>query len=673
MPSSDKKTLLSPSKITAWLDCEHYLTLKNNPERRRNRQQKKETSDSKKSETLQEEEIGILEAPTDFADMLRKKGDLHERKCLENYKEKFGSSVFEVPEQNREEGESFEAWVERAGNPMDSGYEIIFQMPFIYDGVRGIADFLEKTENNGKVVYEPVDSKLARSGAKQGHLLQLLFYTEAVEDLTGERPEKIHVELGSGERESFLVSDYWWYWQRLRKKLIQAVETDSSTDTKPEKCSHCGICEFYWEECRPEWRANDSLVFLSGVRKTHQEALNEVGIETLTGLAAIPESHLSEISEENFDEESEQAFQTAINIWAKKSGNNLDDIHSEWKANQKKLPEIEINQLIKLWRQARLQVITTQTKEIPTHFFSEQEMLEKMTEREKSKRGESLLHLPEMNEHDIYLDFEGHPFWQIEEGIIFLFGYIEKKDGEWEYVQLWSHDKATEKEKATKLVEFLHDRYKTHPEMHIYHYNHTERALLSDLMNDGDPTSSIVSILGHNFEDSPPEKQQLDELVNAGTFVDLLAVVRNSLQAGTESYSLKEMELLAGFIRNRKDLAEINQQDQQDGDLNEDGSIDKGAGAVFEFELYANADLYGIEKDEDRLKRIADYNKDDVEATRQLHEWLINKRKENERLPDVTSPIPEDQEEETKSEYIQRVEALKEKIISKIEEERSGI
>lgn len=670
MPNSDKKTLLSPSKITAWLDCEHYLTLKNNPERRRNRQQSKKTFDSKKSETLQEEEIGILEAPTDFADMLRKKGDLHERKCLENYKEKFGSSVFEVPEQNREEGESFEAWVERAGNPMDSGYEIIFQMPFIYDGVRGIADFLEKTENNGKVVYEPVDSKLARAGAKQGHLLQLLFYTEAVEDLTGERPEKIHVELGSGERESFLVSDYWWYWQRLRKKLIQAVETDSSTDTKPEKCSHCGICEFYWEECRPEWRANDSLVFLSGVRKTHQEALNEVGIETLTGLAAIPESHLSEISEENFDEESEQAFQTAINIWAKKSGNNLDDIHSEWKANQKKLPEIEINQLIKLWRQARLQVITTQTKEIPTHFFSEQEMLEKMTEREKSKRGESLLHLPEMNEHDIYLDFEGHPFWQIEEGIIFLFGYIEKKDGEWKYVQLWSHDKATEKEKATKLVEFLHDRYKTHPEMHIYHYNHTERALLSDLMNDGDPTSSIVSILGHNFEDSPPEKQQLDELVNAGTFVDLLAVVRNSLQAGTESYSLKEMELLAGFIRNRKDLAEIN---QQDGGVNDDGSIDKGAGAVFEFELYANADLYGIEKDEDRLKRIADYNKDDVEATRQLHEWLINKRRENERLPDVTSPIPEDQEEETKSEYTQRVEALKEKIISKIEEERSGI
>ena len=198
----------------------------------------------------------------------------------------------------------------------------------------------------------------------------------------------------------------------------------------------------------------------------------------------------------------------------------------------------------------------------------------------------------------------------------------------------------------------------------------TERALLSDLMNDGDPTSSIVSILGHNFEDSPPEKQRLDELVDDGIFVDLLAVVRNSLQAGTESYSLKEMELLAGFTRNQRDRKDTT---GQDGDVKEDGNIDKGAGAVFEFELYTNADLYGIEKDEDRLKRIADYNKDDVEATRQLHEWLINKRKENKELPDGTSPIPEDEEEEIKSEYIQRVEVLKEKIINKIEQERSGI
>ena len=100
------------------------------------------------------------------------------------------------------------------------------------------------------------------------------------------------------------------------------------------------------------------------MRKTHQEALNEVGIETLTGLAAIPESHISEICEEKLEEESEQAFQKAMKIWSKKPGNNLDEIHSKWEQNQRKLPEIEINQLVKLWRQARLQVVTTQTQEL---------------------------------------------------------------------------------------------------------------------------------------------------------------------------------------------------------------------------------------------------------------------------------------------------------------------
>ena len=672
MIRSDKTPLLSPSKITAWLDCEHYLTLKNNPEKRREKGKKHKILGDKKIEYLNESNIEIFEAPVDFSDMLRKKGELHEKKCLEDYKEKFGNSVFEVPPQDREQNESFETWVERIGNPMNGDYEVIFQMPFIFNGVRGIADFLEKTAKNGKFIYEPVDSKLARAGAKQGHLLQLLFYAEAVEDLTGERPENIHVELGSGLRESFRVSDYWWYWQRLRKQLKRAVETNSNSDTKPEKCSHCGICEFYWEECRPEWRSNDSLVFLSGLRKSHQKALNEVGIETLTGLAAIPKENISEIFEEKLEDKSELAFEAAINIWSKKSNNNLGDVHSKWEINKRKLPEIEVNQLIKLWRQARLQVIAAQTKETPTHFFSEQEMVKNMIEREKSKRGECLLHLPEMNEYDIYLDFEGHPFWQIAEGIVFLFGFLKKKNDNWSYIELWSHDKKTEKEKAKKLVEFLHDRYKTHPEMHVYHYNHTERALLSDLIDDGDPTSSIVAILGHNFEDSPLEKQQLEELINAGVFVDLLAIVRNSLQAGTESYSLKEMELLAGFVRNRQGTEKTLNKNKDDS-VSDDGSIDKGAGAVFEFELYANADLYGIEKDENRLKRIADYNKDDVEATRQLHEWLITKRREEKELPDGTLAVAEDQEGDVKSEYIQKIEILKEKIINKIQEERSGL
>ena len=55
---------------------------------------------------------------------------------------------------------------------MEGNHSVIFQMPFIHEGIRGVADFLLRVEYaNGKVAYEPVDSKLSRTGTKQGHLL----------------------------------------------------------------------------------------------------------------------------------------------------------------------------------------------------------------------------------------------------------------------------------------------------------------------------------------------------------------------------------------------------------------------------------------------------------------------------------------------------------------------
>lgn len=56
-------------------------------------------------------------------------------------------------------------------------------MPFIHDGIRGIADFVVRTTDpvTGGVSYEPVDAKLTRFDAKPGHVLQLCFYAEAIE------------------------------------------------------------------------------------------------------------------------------------------------------------------------------------------------------------------------------------------------------------------------------------------------------------------------------------------------------------------------------------------------------------------------------------------------------------------------------------------------------------
>ncbi len=672
--------MLSPSKITAWMACEHYLTLKFRDDERARSSGFGNSDQRKTNEEIRTNEDGdlIISPPKDFSDLLQKKGILHEQECLKRYQEEYPDqeAVFEV-DQADWQNESFKGWTERVGdpNPLEVGYPIIFQMPFIHKGIRGIADFLEKADDT----YKPVDSKLSRTGAKPGHLLQLLFYAEAVEanPAISERPSEVAVALGSGEEESFKVSHFWWYWRRLRQKLEKVVELGADAETKPEKCSHCGICE-YWKECELEWRKDDSLTFISGIHSVHKEALEEAGITTMTDLASLSKKTVSAL----LDEEQTGAANAVL------TADMEEEIEADFSAvmpmvNDELLeevkPEVSAKQLVRIWKQARLQIITREKKleikDAPIHFLSKEAMKEKVKDRTDWKKGETLLYLPEATDYDIYLDFEGHPFLNPESGIIFLFGYLEKVDGEWIYQERWSEDKQgypdkdVEKEKARALVRFFYERYKQCQamdpkiEMHVYHYNHTERSLLGNLTTDNDQASNTVDIFANILaSEDLSDRMFLNELVENGVFVDLLAVVRNSLQAGLESLSLKFMEQVAGFDRSADQL----DSNSQDGDTNSssldpesDGTIQQGAGAVFEYELYANHALYGISRDEERKRAIAKYNKEDVDATQLLHAWLLEQRSETEAFGYEVLP-------HELGVFSRRVQELQEKILEQV-------
>ena len=503
---SRQDRILTPSKITAWLDCAHFLTLQHQVD----------------SGVLAAQSVGF--GP--MAQLLLEKGQEHERACMAGYRAE-GKAVYEVP--GRANGESFAAWVKRVGNPLADGHDVIYQMPFVHDRVRGIADFLIRVDHADRTFsYEPVDAKLARAEAKPGHLLQLCFYADAIENLTGTRPVHVHISLGSGRTETHRLAEVIAYWHRLRRQLVNVMERDIDTSTGPEPCAHCEFCRFA-NHCESQWRAEDSLVFVAGVRTGDRAALAASAVTTLADLAVL------------------DAPVT-----------DLDD-------TRRKLLAV----------QAALQVQARLEPESRPPFTALMADTDEAT---------GLATLPEPNAGDVFLDYEGHPFWRPDCGLLFLFGWLtHDPSGGLSYHDWWAHDLAQEAEMTERFITYLAERRAEFPGMHVYHYNHTERSALEQLAG----KHGVGEIA-------------LRTLIDGGLFIDLLTVVRQSMQVGVESYGLKEVERLTGYERGHE--------------------IDKGASAVVEYEAYMR------DRDPARLVGIARYNEDDVRATHALLNWLIAQR-----------------------------------------------
>ncbi len=766
---------LSPSLVTQWAACDKFLD--------------KEIKERKKNTTPDRIREGFFKKddertmPSNFTQMLFKKGLLHEKQCFERYKSVYSAEkILDCTPDPEDLPRTWTEWIERVGNPFEdeNEYEIIFQMPFKFNGMRGIADFLErrvyeeKDESGNtveRVCYEPVDSKLTRNAAKISHIKQLLFYTEAIKEAFNPKvtPREIHVALGTQSNsdeeneiraaglpvlQSFATDKYRWQWDRTREQLNQIVNLDDDElDNRSEAkwCSSCTYCKFLGD-CSAEW-GHDPLHEITGILETHMEALKKYGIDRVAKLALLPKECIPDF-EEKYDlrDESHDHFQEIIEILENRVGITTEEIRSQWE-NSVSLDDFELDpySLTRLWRQARLQTIKRETALCPrceqrvaetdsqcrnkackeeliiektdengtkykyqaqgeglvlANFFSEQEMREKMQARSEKpdfadwQLEESLLHLPEMNDFDIYLDFEGHPFWTIEEDIIFLFGYIVKEEGEWEYKYLESHDdegnpsKEMEARRVEELINYFYDRAQAHPEMKVYHYNHTERHLLAQLSGSENPMLNILAAFGQyaspNDEffqnDVSTPSGKLNKMISDGVFVDLLAVIRNSCQVGCKGFSLKKLEHLAGFQRGEgADLDLIVPVEDEKMSLNELGlsatsensneessdDISAGAGAVYEYELYANYERYvdangdPLARDEERLERIRQYNKDDVEATREVHAWLLQERR---KLHDISFQKAEyEHPERDVSEIVEQIQAVQEILVERVQ------
>jgi predicted RecB family nuclease len=480
------------------------------------------------------------------ADLIRRKGDEHERRYLERFRAE-GKTIAE-PQTAAETEEAIRA----------AEADVIYQARLEDDGWRGIADFLERLPDGS---YEVVDTKLARH-ARPEHVLQLCFYTEQLARIQGREPGLMHVVTGIGERETFRPEDYGAYYRRLRNRFVRAIQ--EGTPTYPYPVEHCGLCDFL-ELCEAQWERDDHLTLVAGVSRLQVERLTKAGIESLTALAeADPETNVPSMRERTF------------------SG---------------------------LHHQATLQ----------KHYRDRQEHKIDLLPVE-DERGFNLM--PEPSPGDIWLDFEGNPWYEPGRGLEFLFGWVElAENGEELYRTIWARDRDEERRGFEQLIDYLVERRRRFPDMHIYHYAPYERSALTRLAGE-----------------HATREEEVDDLLRGEVLVDLFRVTKQALRASVPGYSIKRVEELYGFTR----AAEIG----------------GGSQAVYDFETW-------LETGEDSLlERIAAYNREDCLSTLELHRWLLGLRS------DIPWRLPPEQREE-KEEALQRREErdrVREELLAEAEE-----
>lgn len=424
------------------------------------------------------------------------------------------------------------ALVDATLKAMQSGVAIITQGAFSRDGWVGRTDILRRVEKPsalGEWSYEVFDTKLATE-TKGGTVLQLCLYSDLLGMTQGLTPDYMHVitPWTDYEPESYRMADYSAYYRAVKRGLERSTAVDANSDIYPEPKNHCDIC--HWRSsCETRRRSDDHLCLVAGISKTQINELRDHDIQTTSSLSKMP-------------------------------------LPLTWKPDRG-----STHSYIRIREQARIQIEGRTTGKL-------------LYETLPIIKGFGLTTLPEPSPGDIFFDLEGDPFVG-QGGIEFLFGYATvNTEGNPEYIGNWVLSREDEKQTFERFVDFVMERMKHYPNLHIYHYAPYEPSALKRLMGR-----------------YATREDEIDRMLRGKLFVDLYSVVRHAVRASVESYSIKKLEPFYGYER-RTALA--------------DASI-----ALVRVQACMELNNFGGITD-DLKKTVSDYNCDDCISTLELRKWL---------------------------------------------------
>jgi predicted RecB family nuclease len=396
------RLLLSASDLVAFLECEHLSAL-----------------DLRVARGIE----AIQPTRTDSTDLVARKGDEHERAFLGSLFER-GLDVVLVPLVVDGATSDREA-LNRTQAAMRAGADVVYQGALADGEWRGFADFLERVPVPcpafGDYSYEVVDTKLARH-AKPGYLVQLCLYSDLLSRVQGRLPQRMHVVLGSGERKTFRVDEFFAFYRRLRRGF-QARLADDFGGTYPEPVAHCGLCRWAGH-CAARWETDDHLSLIAGLGRAQTVRLSEAGITTCAQLAvAAPGDRPARIGRGTFE---------------------------------------------RLRQQARLQMQERSTGEQRYELLAPQE-------------GRGFARLPEPRSGDLFFDMESDPFYE-GGGLEYLFGITRIESGQPVFRAFWAHERREERLAFEAFVDFVIAALAEDPTIHVYHYAPYEPSALKRLM-----------------------------------------------------------------------------------------------------------------------------------------------------------------------------------------------
>ena len=524
-------------------------------------------------------------------DIIRKRGFEHERRFLADLlADGRTSTTIKLDGSIADQGDQLRAAAAETIGAMARGDDVIFQATF-FDGTwRGHADFLLRVDDPerasvwGPWHYEVADTKLARH-VKASAVLQICSYVDQLERLQGVRPEWMHVALGGSARavERLRVDDYMAYYRSAKARFLTTM-TDETPATYPPASTYPEPVEHcdvcrWAAECVARRRADDHLSLVAGISARQRRALIDRGVPTLEALGDLP-----------------------LPMEPKLEGTSKEA-------------------LLRVREQARIQL--EGRRDGVLHY---ELLLPQGEDPIGQERG--LASLPPPSAGDLFLDLEGDPY-AFDDGLDYLFGVLEV-DGT--FHAFWSRDDAGEfsldgeRQAFEAVMDFIGEKLRADANLHIYHYAPYEPTALKRLMGR-----------------YGTRENEVDDLLRAGKLIDLLRVVRQSLRASVESYSIKRMEAFYGFTR---EVA-----------LRDAGS------SIVAFEEWLELGE-GDRPDSTILDQIERYNRDDVISNRQLRDWLETLRHELAKASGRPVPRPGERQDlpEDVTEAQARISALADRL-----------